>query len=411
MPTIAEQLLGSSLQAVQNQDSGIVSGLQSGVKLAQQVQQIQQSREQLELKKDYALAAKYNSAMNSVQTLGKIPPKARKAYIKDFLKPRLEQFGFNASDAFFNGLQDDSFDVGKALESVNEYGLEFKNSLQTGQPLSDRAKELMGIMQPWMETGQMPTQWLREEQQQQVKLRSQELAGQARERRLEGTQQRFETRETRRGQERFTDFTKSLASEVRTKFTPIEKSKVAIRNGHSSLQKIVTDIQGGKKPSSIDFNVAARGLAKAFNSGAMSDVDVADFKNLTGIQEITEDKINKWVTGNVNTTAVGSLLGIAQRSGANLDQQAQTLAQSFRPQFQTPEFNGREKEIERVVKLDTFTTPTIPTPSAPQITDDQIAQAIQSDRAKGIKDSEIRAKLSKFGIKGDRIGKLLKGGS
>lgn len=177
----------------------------------------------------------------------------------------------------------------------------------------------------------------------------------------------FQRGQTATEERSFKSFVTQLGTRVRSEFKPIEDNKASVKNAYDSLNKVQADIRAGKKPSSIEFNTAARGLAKAFNSGAMTDQDVADFKNLTGIANITEDAVNKWITGNVNTQAVASLLNVARRTATNLDSRANRLAESFSDQFAT--YPDRAAEVRQRSGLSRFLQPTLPTDTKRNIDD------------------------------------------
>jgi len=170
------------------------------------------------------------------------------------------------------------------------------------------------------------------------------------------TQQRFEMGQQAAADREFRAIANRLGSEIRTKFTQVEEGKIGLRNARLALDQIKADLAEGRKASSIQFNVAARGLAKAFNSGAMSDHDVADFKNLTGFSNIARDFLNKWITGDVNPEAVASLERILNNSAKNLDGKIKSLGSSFRNQFSV--LPGREDELRSITGIDSLTTPT-----------------------------------------------------
>lgn len=161
-----------------------------------------------------------------------------------------------------------------------------------------------------------------------------------------------------------------LNSDVRAAFKPIEDKRSAIRTAVDSLTQVQRDIAAGKKASSIDFNVAARGLAKAFNSGAMTDEDVNDFKRLSGVEDITDANIKKYLTGGAPKEAVTALMKIAERSAANLDRQAKTVEEGFRSRLTLfPD----QKRAEEASGLKSYGQPTLAPKAAAGSQDPTIA--------------------------------------
>lgn len=354
MASLAETLVTGTMKSISENTPDLGKALIQGAQLAQKQQEIETQRQQIEVAKKQAQDAKLMKFAQAFQTGAKIEsPKSQNEYFKNFLPKLRDGMGLQEvfpDDAirFASSSPENLSRFGKLLGMLGSGDITMPQAIDAFQDPSKYAQIFPGEEHVQIE----PEPLTQEQLTQLAQAQRSQVAAQAQ-------AQRFQTTQDIKATQRFTDYTKQLNQKVTQAFKPVEDSKLAIRNAYDSLIKVQNDISTGKKPSSIDFNSASRGLAKAFNSGAMSDKDVGDFRNLTGIDNITIDTINKWFTGDVNPKSVKALLNIATRSARNLDKKSNSLVDSFSTQFSTPEFAGQEEAIRRQSGIDAYAQPTL----------------------------------------------------
>lgn len=129
---------------------------------------------------------------------------------------------------------------------------------------------------------------------------------------------------------------------IEGRFKKINEKKASTRLAHSAINNVLADFKAGRKPSEIEYNAGSRAMAKVFNSGAMTDQDVADFRGLTGIENITGDAIRKWFTGGVNKEAAEQLLKLTKRVAQNIDLEAKAKFDESRSLLKVEGFTPEE---------------------------------------------------------------------
>ena len=353
---IAGQLTSTVLQQpVAPAGKEVSQGIQDAsrlIEIGQKAEATKLARQQLEAQKAKLMEQKVGRLLDGIKAGNQIKSDtARKAYESKFIPKLRDSLGLQdlfADDnlQFLVGNEENKFKMLILQGRVADEELSFKDALGIATDPQQMA-EMDVTADELSRAGATPEQ-------------IQDLIGTREKALAREFKREVEDRKTqRREKERFTDFSKTIAKDVRSGFAKIEDAKQGIRTATSALTTLQRRLANGQEVDSITFNTAARALAKAFNSGAMTDRDVGDFRELTGIVNITKDAINKWITGNVNPAAVTSLMQIAQRSASALDQKANTLGGSFKKQFQQPEFAGREAELEQLSGLGNFLVPTL----------------------------------------------------
>jgi hypothetical protein len=166
---------------------------------------------------------------------------------------------------------------------------------------------------------------------------------------------------TQKEKERFTIVTSQLAKDVKSDFNKLDEQAGATRSAHDSLSDIVKGFEAGQESSKMEvlFNASGRSIAKTFNSGAMKDRDVADFKELSGLKEISAKLVRQYVTGGVSEENAVQLFALTKRIAKRIDHEKAVKAARFRDRFNIPEFEGREDELRKASGLDASLTPTL----------------------------------------------------
>lgn len=152
----------------------------------------------------------------------------------------------------------------------------------------------------------------------------------------------------------------TLNKEVKSRFKPLQQQKQMLTDSAQNLLQIKTAIKRGEGTDKFvtQFNKSARGMAKMANSGAMTDRDVADLQNLTGASNISEDFINKWITGELNQNnveAVVRMVGIMNRVH---ERAMGEQSNQIEPLFNQPLFGTKER-LREVSGVEAFMSPAI----------------------------------------------------
>ena len=323
-------------------------GVKTGAALAQSVENIQASRAQVEAEKQKIQMAKVDKLTSAMEIGAKMPSRsARNAYFKNYIPKMQAALGLQdfipaETMAMIQADPEQAKKFSLLRNKIMNNEMDFATATNNMQPeewaaLDDREVEQMEAAEKFRI--------------QQQKQDSRDPSD-----RLWEQKQMTEMRQ--------------LNNDVRSAFKPIEDKRVSIRTAVDSLDAINVAIKDGKKVSSIDFNVAARSLAKAFNSGAMTDEDVNDFKRLAGVEDITEANVKKYITGGAPKEAVAALMRIATRSANNLDRQAQTISKGFEDRLVL--FSDKEK-ASKASGLATYSSPTLGGGKAPAGADPKVA--------------------------------------
>lgn len=330
--SIANKLVGIVAEGTNNMSSN----LKAGADLAQGIMAVQDRRKELELQKQQLQMQKVDKLTSAMEVGAKIPSKsARNAYFKEYI-PKMQAA---------LGLQD--FIPAETMAMIQADPEQAKKfSLLKTMIMNDEIdfNGAVAKMEPEAWAMLDDKEVLQLEAAEKFRIQQQEATKRAN---APGGRlsDQFDRREISK-----------LNNEVRAAFKPIEDKRTSLRTAHDSLIAIQNDLKAGKKASSIDFNVAARMLAKAANSGAMTDEDVNDFKRLAGVEDMTEASIKKYLTGGAPQAAVDALMNIAIRSANNLDRQAATIQEGFKARISL--FPDQEQAMKGS-GIDAYTQPTL----------------------------------------------------
>jgi hypothetical protein len=362
--SLAEALFNSTSNTI-NQSKGGLGGLnegfQAGIQLAQKKEQLQQQREQMEQQKGLVEAKKIAMLATKSGEIGSLPPKIRKSAIKNFLVPMGDQLGYPLGETFLTALgSDDVLDQTKTGAIASQFinAVEAQD-METIASLSGPMTQILGGDPSALAKFTMDATKTANT------VRAQQATLQATQGNRQRQQENIEITKQIQATQRFTNFTKDMSKEVKSRFSAHDDKKESTRLANTELKSVMKDIRKGRKPSEISFNAASRGIAKVFNKGAMTEQDVGDFRQLSGIENLTGDKIRKWVTGGINANAAKQLLSLTERIATRLDNEGQALADSLSPQFDNAEFPGMSAIIREKSGLDAKLRSTLGGPEAP----------------------------------------------
>jgi len=346
MASIAELLITGANEQVKDAPD-IQGALKTGSELALRKEQLLNQRAELEAKRGEIQQAKLTKFVEAVQKGQNFKdPSAKKNYYGKFLPAYRSQLGL-----------DDQF-TDETLSFVTgspENLARFNKLVADVQDGSMPAQEALAIVSDPMKFADVTP----EMQDDILGAQKTFLGNKAQTARLNQQASQFDTRTGMEQNQQFNTQVSQINDDVASRLKPLQEKKLAVRTAYDSLQSVAKDIGAGKKPSSIEFAVGARSLAKAFNSGAMTDQDVADFKKENGITEWTEDWVRKWLVGGANQNALAALIKTAQRSASNLDKETQTIAGGLLPRMRISGFEDRENEVRKKSGIDSYLTPTI----------------------------------------------------
>ncbi len=351
MASLAELMFKEASQNIRDSKldpSAITKAFQGGAQLAQKRQQIEQQGQQIKNAKEQAGFHQLKFVTNNIKDgLTKVPKKARRSFFKNVVRPQAEKAGMKMDDAFIDSILSDDVDTDMLVQDI----IGFDSALRKGDTgaARDFAPNVLEAMNGDATKFAKYTS----------SIRNAEAMGKAREVKETRLAEQFSTGQENLATRRFTDFVGKVSTDVESRFRKIDEQKAGVRLAHKELGGIMADFKDGKVPSILSFNAASRGMAKAFNSGAMTDRDVADFRNITGIENITIDAMNKWLTGSVNQNSATQLLSLSKRIATNLDATAEREAKALTPRFTTPEFEGRAEEIRKGSGLAAKLIPTL----------------------------------------------------
>jgi len=168
-----------------------------------------------------------------------------------------------------------------------------------------------------------------------------------------------ESKEEQRQKEKFDTMATETSKRVTAAFKPLMDAKDGVRIGRKALDQLLLDAKAGKTLNENLFNTAARGIAKAFNKGAMTEQDVADFKELKGFLGKGEEFTRKWIVGGVNLKVVKNLIAVTDITSKILDRRATETATQMQNSFTSTAFPGREAELRKRSGLDRALEPTL----------------------------------------------------
>lgn len=350
MASIAETLIAGAQQSAEKGIGDVAGSISTGMQIGLKIQRVQQQREQIEAQKRELMLTKVDRFSQAVErgTNIKDPP-ARNAFFKNYL-PKMRDF-MGLTEMFPDtAIQLIQSSPALQAEFVRDRILVQEGKMNAADAVTkwsdpERIAESGGTLEDFASASQF-----REKQEFRKELQaSQQQARLA-------TEQRRTAREEKKA---FDVYASNLSKQVDTRFRKIKDQKASVRLAYDSLTKVADQIGRGEQPDEIIFNAASRGLAKAFNSGAMSDKDVEDFRRISGIENITEDAVRKWITGGVNIQKVSQLMALTKEVAKSTDVRAQEEGRALAPQFRTEQFPGRSAVLREKSGIDAILTPTL----------------------------------------------------
>jgi len=229
------------------------------------------------------------------------------------------------------------------------------------------------------------------------------LGNEARQQSLQSQERRFSQGQETTQNQQFNTLVASLSDDVKSTFSKNNEKKESLRQTYEGLQKIKKQLESGVNTDQIEFNVVSRSLAKAYNSGALTEQDIGDFRSEQGIEGLTESGIRKWLIGGIKPKALTQLITIAERAAKSTDRETETLNKALSPRMSFSGFEGREGEIRSKSGIDAYLSPTLApkgkkkteTGAGASATPPPQAAALPPDRIKALGDF-----VSKYGDEG-----------
>lgn len=353
MASLAELMFQSGSQSEQATGTGIGAGVTQGAQLALHAEELQQKQATLMKEKQQLSDARMQHFTEAIQKSNQFKdPAAKKNYLNVFI-PKLRD-NLQLTDKF-------SDDTIKSLTVSDEnmgkwYTL--SGDVQAGRRTWGEAVAIANDPMKLADIPATPEGLRGGGEPELLKQQEQYLGNEAQKARLDQTGNQFQQNQKREQENSFRDFGKKINEDAAARFKPVVEAKKAVRDGVASIGMLEQAVQNGQKPNPNVFKALSRAIAKAHNSGAMSDADVADFQQRPGFTGWTEAKINKWVTGNVDMKLVQNLKGVLSTTASAIDQQGVELAKGIEPQFAA--YPGREKELRALSGIDAYLQPSMP---------------------------------------------------
>jgi len=337
MADIAGKLIGTVLQepvAPAGQD--LQQGIQGALRVGQFVNNLKQNRVKLDQARQELTRKKSETAFKKIEFgLTKVPKNVRSKFFKSTIVPAIEQLDLP--------INVDTLEMVFADQELSQEAALQLGALAENPTMENYAKTIELLNDPEQALTVLQQGLGRQFQQEKFDKQS-------------GMQEKkFEQQKVKV----FTDSVNKLNKQVTGAFKPINDAKQSVRLGNSSFKEIMSDIKKGKTPNENTFNVGVRNIAKAVNSGALTDLDVSDIRDLKGFIGKGDAFMRKWITGGVNPKIVKNLMEVTQQMAAVIDKKAQTVGKQISAQFKSPLFTGREEEVRKLSGLDSALEPTL----------------------------------------------------
>lgn len=147
MAGIVDVLMKSTGEQLATSGDNIQGSVNKGIALAQHIENLQQQKQELELKKDDLGLRKVNAAVDAVSTgLTKVPKKAQAAYFKSMRENIGGKLGVNMSDEFFQALTSPDVNQGAIANTM----VQFREAVKRAQATKDFS-EAKALAQPILE--------------------------------------------------------------------------------------------------------------------------------------------------------------------------------------------------------------------------------------------------------------------
>lgn len=368
MASLAELMTGSALQSSQNAGQGFAEGLEQGAALALKKEQLTQKQAELDQKRNELLAAKFEKLGGFFESYAKMPEGgAKRAYGKHFIPKFVTA----------NGLQDK---IDPVVLEMLEKDSNLATALRSG--VSAGEYDIGILLDPERIAREYPNliqRYSAEEISQAIADRPEAFTTAASERQKNLAQQ---AGQQATGEQQFRTYAAQLNDDVAARFKPIKEVQRSLDVAQDAIAQLKAAQAAGKPLNPNLANAISRGIARAYNSGAMTDKDVADFQSRPGFAGFKEAALNKWITGNVDMRLINNLEDVLTASNKALSTQADRVAEGLQARLRA--YPGREKELRAISGLDAYikpqrsvnesprkatTTAPVPTQTAPDVPD------------------------------------------
>lgn len=345
----SELIYGTAQNVASKTGSGLTESLKAGADLAMEAEKLQQTKATLMQQKQTLESAKFDKVAGWFNTLANMPEGGpKKAFAKDFIPRGINGLGLT-----------EAFDptVLQMLQSdptlATFIRTEIANNRMSIADLQDPDK----VAQQVNAAGQFGDRESFRQQLGETVVASGKDFAEAEKEAL-GRQNAVRAAEAQAGKQDdkldkdFRDYAKDLNKEARTRFKDIVDTRAALRGAEAGINTIEADFKAGRKLNPNLASAISRGVAKAYNSGAMTDADVADFQKRPGFEGFTEAAVNKWLTGNVDINLVRNLKAVVKNSQATLGAKAQEVEEGLDPIFAA--YPDRREELRRLSGVDAY---------------------------------------------------------
>jgi hypothetical protein len=159
-------------------------------------------------------------------------------------------------------------------------------------------------------------------------------------------------REERIKENQFRGAAAALGDDVTNNLKKYVQGKQALDTASDGIAKIEADYAKTKKLNPNMANAVARSIAKAFNSGAMTDRDVNDFQSRPGFEGWAEKSLIKWLTGSVDIKLMRNLKDVVDTSRKTMITGARTVYDGL--EVRTKAYPDRRDEMADIAGLKTY---------------------------------------------------------
>lgn len=371
MATIAEQLIGSALE-FSKKGPDALGALKTGAELATAANNIKQSREKLEQAKADNITQKWTVVGSMYDRWQKLPDGEAKKNIGTKVIPALlTNFGLaqDMNPAVAEILAKDPLAGAFINSKVRDGSINLPDMIAATKDVDTFTKFLVDNEMEKFGSAELLKSTIGEslpvlQKSYEEKLSSSEsdnraeIAARGRAEQL-GNRQDFEI------EKRFTDFVVRTSDKTRATFKDINAMQSGIRTANDLLSGLEAKLRKGETLSSseraklgVAMEPIVRGIGQA--KGPLSDDDLSRIVGRYGISGKFDEITEKFITGKPSMEQIKAFKDIIEAGAKNIDADIQAKARQLQGTWSLPEFRGKEGEIERAVRLNEYTRPTLP---------------------------------------------------
>jgi hypothetical protein len=347
MADVADLLITGAQKSISESTPDVAKAFTQGTEIALRQEQAQQNRVRIEQQKEQIELNKYKQFSDAVFKMDKIKdPQTQRLYQNNFLPKMVSSLG----------LELDKGQIQFLSTPENRAKLSFlRGEAEEGRLGPADVKSIMLDPENTFPDMPIPRDIIGEAAQEITEGASKFLGRQAKA--SPALDFRKETEEQKK-KERFDKVVTGASKRVTAAFKPIKDAKDGVRTGRDGLEKLLAQAKAGEPMNETLFNASVRGIAKAFNKGAMTEQDVADFKELQGFAGKGEAFFRKWIAGGVNEKIVKNLIAVTDVTSKILDRRGDETGKQLAKSFKTSGFEGQENVIRERSGLDKELRPT-----------------------------------------------------